>query len=92
MGKLTQPEQVLVDWWNERVPMLEALVLTSTDPKDTVFYWSQLVYQELNMWRMIGDPVTDELDFIVNRRGFTPRQREFLVEGLQHLGLCGVSP
>lgn len=92
MGKLTQPEQVLVDWWNERVPMLEALVLTSTDPKDTVFYWSQLVYQELDMWRMIGDPVTDELDFIVNRRGFTPRQREFLVDGLKHLGLLGESP
>ncbi len=88
MGALTKPEQFLVDWWNARAGEIESLIWTSADPKDTVFYWSQLVWQELDMWRMMGEVVSkDDLNFIVDRRGFTDRQKHFLVEGLTHLGL-----
>ena len=81
----------LLDWWNERADDVEARIEAapdSEDSKDTYFYWSQLVWQELGMWENLGNMVGDsEMDFMVNRRGFTPDQRAFLVEGLTHLGL-----
>ena len=80
----------LVEWWNDRVPMIEARIKEADDPdgKDTGFFWSQLIWQELVMWRQLGKPVDDAgLDFIVNRRGFTAFQRDFLIEGLEFLEL-----
>jgi hypothetical protein len=79
----------LVAWWNARVSeMADRIQAAPEGSKDTYFYWSQLVWQELEMWEMLGHRVDDDgFEFIANCRDFTPFQREFLEEGLTHLGL-----
>lgn len=79
----------LVDWWNHKLfEIILVRIRLSDDPKDTFFFWGQLVWQELRMWESIGKSVNSgDLDFIVNRRGFSMFQRQFLIEGLENLGL-----
>lgn len=81
----------LVDWWNGQLEKIQARIDDESLIKDYRFKWGQLIFQELDMWEVLGNPVYGDggLDFIVNRRGFTEFQRDFLVRGLKHLGLWG---
>ena len=78
----------LANWWNARADGITERIKDGVDPKDTTFRWSVLVWQELEMWESMGRQVnTEDLGFIVSRREFTPFQKDFLIEGLKHLGL-----
>lgn len=43
--------QSLVDWWNERLPFIEAQARADDAAgKNGNFEWGQMVWQELEMW------------------------------------------
>ena len=55
---------------------------------DAAFKWEQLVMQELRMWVCIGEPVTNsDIDYFVDRRGFTDEMRKFMLACLIAIGL-----
>ena len=53
-----------------------------------LFYWQQLVWQEVKMYIRIGQPV-DLKEFIqlCSRRGFTLNEQNYLRDLLRHVGL-----
>ena len=80
------PSKKLADWWNGRTDWIWERMRTGD--RDTYFKWEQLVWQELWMWENIGKRVSpSQMDFMVNRRGFSKVQRDFLIEGLKVIEL-----
>jgi hypothetical protein len=79
----------LVSWWNEQLPhIMEQVAVDDAAGKKGRFEWGQMVWQELEMWEKLGEPVgPDELEWIVKRRGFNAVKSAFLLRGLRHLGL-----
>lgn len=73
------------DWWNNKiVPELKSMTWCDDD----IFKWNQLVRQEIEMWIRLNRPVgLDEVTWMSDRRGFSPKQRMVLVEGLKLVGL-----
>lgn len=52
------------------------------------FYWSQLVWQEIDAWCMDAKQVKqDDFDFICNRRGFDQLMRSYLFKMVKYIGL-----
>ena len=77
----------LADWWNDHIDLINQHIQEGKHRNHTFFHWDQLVWQELAMWVKLDKKVTrKDLDFIVNRRGFSPVQEEFLIESLKHIG------
>lgn len=69
-------------------PTLTMHLSYATD--NDVFKWEQLVMQELRMWVSIGKEVTpSDVDFYVQRRGFTSQMLEFILVCLSAVGLYG---
>jgi len=77
-----------VAWWNERV---ESVILpdiqNQEDQRMAAFKWGQLVWQEIMMFIDLGEVREGEIDWLTQRRGFSPLQRQFLEDALKHLGL-----
>ena len=72
------------EWWNGEI-VSELLKLEFTD--EDIFKWD-LVKQEINMWIHIDKPVgMDEIEWMSDRRGFSPLQRGTLVESMKVVGL-----
>ena len=70
--------------WNKEIPeMLESCC------EELCFKWGQLVWQEIDMWIRIGDPYTPkkEMDWMCERRGFSPEQRAYLIEMMTYVGM-----
>jgi len=82
------PSRELVDWWNSRTGWIWEQMRTGDT--DTCFKWEHLVWQELWMWEKLGEKVAPEdLDWMAQHRGFSPVQKDFLIEGLEVIGLWG---
>lgn len=78
----------LIEWWNSQIDRINSHIDDNQHRNHTYFHWDQLIHQELRMWATLGKPVTpSDLDFMVNRRGFSDVQRDFLIEGLEVMGL-----
>lgn len=58
-----------------------------------MFYWNQLVWQEIKMYIRLGKPVDlKEFIWLCDRRGFTLNERNYLKAVLQHVGLWKIKP
>ena len=82
--------RALVRWWNKRSVIVQQDI-DSAKPKerlDHIFRWTQLIWQELQMFVALGEQVGfDDLEYLTKARGFSKMQRLFLIEGVTHLGL-----
>lgn len=87
MVKLQERGEIYANWWNtEIIPSLKILEMSSDD----LWKWTQLVMQEMRFWVSVGNMVfNDEIDFMVERRGFDDRQKAALIDGLTRVGLYG---
>jgi len=54
--------------------------------------WSALVWQEIWMWINLADPYLPpkEIDELSHRRGFTPEQKDYLIDMMKHVYLWKV--
>lgn len=73
-----------VEWWNERVPWIQEQIAKDRD-QNSQFKWTQLVWQEIQMYCKIGN--VEDLEELCRRRGFNKTQRIFLRKALGHVGL-----
>lgn len=52
------------------------------------FYWSQLVWQEIDMYARLGEQVDlEEFTSLCTRRGFTLNEQNYLYDMLKYIGL-----
>lgn len=78
----------VVEWWNERVPHMEALIAQSSDPDIERFKWGRLVWQEIEFCiQMDSEMDKPGLDWLCRRRGFSNAQCTILLAALEHIGL-----
>jgi hypothetical protein len=81
-----------VKWYNSQIASLGAILdekldMDTEEGKHEMSLWS-LMYQELNMWCKISEVVdVAEMNDLCTMRGFTDDMKEFLIDGLTHVGL-----
>lgn len=70
--------------WNESKDILKSMMNNG----ESAFKVNQLLFQEIDMWIRIGKMVSaEEFKHMSDRRGFTPRMREYLFASLLDVGL-----
>lgn len=74
-----------VPWIKEQVRLVEDGPATSVFAPGSYMSWSQLVWQEIIMWSSLGE--ADGFQWTCDRRGFTPTQREYLLNMCRYLRL-----
>lgn len=71
--------------WNKDLAWLQEQA--DKDEKG-LFYWGQLVNQEISMWASIAKKFTmDEVDALVKMRGFNEVQKQYLIDHAKLMGL-----
>jgi hypothetical protein len=80
----------LFHWWNLRLPMILDRLRDPTILEDDTS-WALNVWQDLVRWSHEDQPVyrDGDLALSVQLRGYTDFQRDFLISGLEFLGLWG---
>lgn len=79
--------QLAAQKWNADLSTIQGKAEASVD-EYAVFKWSELVWQEIQMYVFIGEQVTpDEFDWLVKRRGFDTLMIDYLKEMLGYLGI-----
>lgn len=79
--------KILVEWWNSKADFIVDDI-SKTDPKtgqygSYTFSWTQMVWQEIDMWTRLYQPVSfNEFKAICQRREFTRAQAELIQEYL----------
>ena len=74
--------------WNSNAEYITQCIEESSDPNDTGFKWTQLVWQEITMWIRLHEQVSQEdFDWITNRRGFDQKMIRYLKSTLTQVGL-----
>jgi hypothetical protein len=78
----------VVLFWNGQAPLIWRSVTHSKDKTQAFFKWNLLVWQEIMMY-VRTDRLVDEADlcWLFHRRGFTRRQRAFIKQTLDYVGL-----
>jgi hypothetical protein len=76
--------------WNADRYLLRAMAERHADG---VFYWGQLVFQEIHMYITLGKQVQqEEFNVLCRRRGFDAMMRAYLSAMLKHVGLGRLLP
>jgi len=71
--------------WNADVERIRCDAATTPDG---TFKWSQLVWQEIDMYILLGEQVQpEEFEYLCKRRGFTPAMCVYLKEMMVSVGL-----
>lgn len=89
--KFKRLDKACQKWNAEAEVLMEAEIAAEPDEgkqKRIPFMWSQIVWQEIDMWNRLDKIVTtDEFESICNRRGFSQPQRDYLEEIMVHIDL-----
>lgn len=78
----------VVEWWNARVDFMIQIIQAAEDPDMEHFKWSQLVWQEIEMFIRLGKEIkVGDMNWICHRRGFSAAQKQMLEDAMAHVGL-----
>ena len=78
----------VVEWWNARVDFMVQIIQAADDPDMEHFKWSQLVWQEIEMFIRLGKKIkVGDMKWICRRRGFSAAQTQMLKDAMAHVGL-----